>query len=130
MYEPLTKIGQVILPLEQKGDILTSINVFSAYKSHRRKMDASLSDDRQLVTGLVLMLCGPPGTGKTVALPARSSWVVCGCVCRRVLILCVVQMMVNAAVNSLGKKVLLVDMQKLSSTEGNAVAELFQVGRV
>jgi hypothetical protein len=35
-------------------------------------------------------------------------------------------MMVNAAVNSLGKKVLLVDMQKLSSTEGNAVAELFQ----
>jgi hypothetical protein len=39
-------------------------------------------------------------------------------------------MMVNAAVNSLGKKVLLVDMQKLSSTEGNAVAELFQVGRV
>ncbi len=38
-----------------------------------------------------------------------------------------VQMMVNAAVNSLGKKVLLVDMQKLSSTEGNAVAELFQV---
>ena len=119
LYEPLTKTEQVILPLEQKEDILTSIKIFSAcvkllaalhpvyycnnllrYRSHRRKMDQTLSDDRQLVTGLVLMLCGPPGTGKT--------------------------MMVNAAVNSLGKKVLLVDMQKLSSTEGNAVAELFQ----
>jgi hypothetical protein len=66
MYEPLTKIEQVILPAEQKDDILTSINVFSAYRQHRRKMDQSLSDDRQLVTGLVLMLCGPPGTGKTV----------------------------------------------------------------
>jgi hypothetical protein len=66
MYEPLTKIDQVILPPEQKEDILTSINVFSAYRSHRRKMDQALSDDRQLVTGLVLMLCGPPGTGKTV----------------------------------------------------------------
>ena len=66
MYEPLTKIEQVILPPEQKDDILTSIKVFSAYRTHRRKMDQSLSDDRQLVTGLVLMLCGPPGTGKTV----------------------------------------------------------------
>jgi flagellar biosynthesis GTPase FlhF len=67
MYEPLTKIDQVILPPEQKEDILTSINVFSAYRTHRRKMDKALSDDRQLVTGLVLMLCGPPGTGKTVS---------------------------------------------------------------
>ena len=67
MYEPLTKIEQVILPSEQKDDILTSIKVFSAYINHRRKMDLTLSDDRQLVTGLVLMLCGPPGTGKTVA---------------------------------------------------------------
>ena len=30
MYEPLTKIEQVILPPEQKEDILTSIKIFSA----------------------------------------------------------------------------------------------------
>ena len=51
-----------------------------------------------------VLLYGPPGTGKT--------------------------MMVNAAVNWLGKKVLLVDMQKLSksrdSSERSAIAELFQ----
>ena len=101
-YEPQTKMEHVILPEEQKQDILTSIKTFSAFKQHRK--EASTADDRDMLKAMVLMFCGPPGTGKT--------------------------MMVNAAVNWLGKKVLLVDMQKLSksrdSSERSAIAELFQ----
>ena len=64
------------LPEEQKQDILTSIKTFSAFKQHRK--EASTADDRDMLKAMVLMFCGPPGTDKT--------------------------MMVNAAVNWLGKK--------------------------
>jgi SpoVK/Ycf46/Vps4 family AAA+-type ATPase len=81
-YEPVTSIDQVILPNEMKDDIIKSISTFAAYRKHRSQVTETGGDDRQVVTSMVLMFCGPPGTGKT--------------------------MMVNAAVNHLKKKLLLV----------------------
>jgi hypothetical protein len=50
-----------------------------------------LSDDRQLVTGLVLMLCGPPGTGKTVA----SCFIILACLlCIVVFLRCIVAFLI------------------------------------
>lgn len=72
-YEPVTSVEQVILPDDMKDDILRSIRTFSAYRSHRSHADKSSKDDRQVVTSMVLMFCGPPGTGKTMMVTLRQN---------------------------------------------------------
>jgi hypothetical protein len=72
-YEPVTSVEQVILPDDMKDDILRSIRTFSAYRSHRLHADKSSKDDRQVVTSMVLMFCGPPGTGKTMMVTLKNA---------------------------------------------------------
>ncbi|KAH9323474.1 hypothetical protein KI387_018113, partial [Taxus chinensis] len=90
LYKPTVPIENVILPDEQKETILRTTDNFAKFRQYRKS--AGLEDFMTYGAGLVILLCGPSGTGKT--------------------------MTVNAIAHHLGKRVLLVDFHSLQSVCG------------
>lgn len=98
LYEPKVQLGQVVLPEEQKQLVLEQCRAYDAFMVYRSKVQLDVT--LPYGNGLVIMLCGPSGTGKT--------------------------MTVNAVANELHKKVLLVDFPSLTGkkAEGDLDADL------
>ncbi|XP_024517371.1 uncharacterized protein LOC112341471 isoform X1 [Selaginella moellendorffii] len=94
LYTPKIPMDQVVLPEEQKNMLLKTVENFSKFKDFRKS--AGLEDIMSYAAGLVILLCGASGTGKT--------------------------MTVNAVAHHLGKRVLLVDFRALhlSGREDNS----------
>ncbi|XP_057858145.2 cell division control protein 48 isoform X3 [Cryptomeria japonica] len=92
LYKPKVSMQQVVLPDEQKEMLLRNIDNFSKFKSFRKEV--GLEDVITYGAGLVILLCGPSGTGKT--------------------------MTVDAVAHHLGKRVLLVDFHSLESVFGGS----------
>ncbi|GLJ32583.1 hypothetical protein SUGI_0655660 [Cryptomeria japonica] len=90
LYKPMVPIESVVLPDEQKKTILRTTDNFAKFRQYRK--NAGLEDFMTYGAGLVILLCGPSGTGKT--------------------------MTVNAVAHHLGKRVLLVDFHSLQSVCG------------
>ena len=59
---------QVVLPVEQKDMLLTTVDNFAKFREYRKK--AGLEDVISYGAGLVIMLCGASGTGKTMTVNA------------------------------------------------------------
>ena len=59
---------QVVLPDEQKEMLLRNIDNFSKFKNFRKEV--GLEDVITYGAGLVILLCGPSGTGKTMTVDA------------------------------------------------------------
>ncbi|TMW61087.1 hypothetical protein Poli38472_014548 [Pythium oligandrum] len=85
LYNPKVQLDQVVLPEEHKASILQTVESYEAFRKYRKK--SGLEDTISYGTGLVLLLCGASGTGKT--------------------------MTVNAVAHHLKKRVLLVDFPSL-----------------
>ena len=92
------KLEHVVLPNEQKALVLEQCKAYDAFMQYRTKVGLDVT--LPYGNGLVIMLCGPSGTGKT--------------------------MTVNAVANELSKKVLLVDFPSLTGrkAEGDLDADL------
>jgi len=95
LYKPKVSMEQVVLPDEQKEMLLWTADNFAKFKQYRKS--AGLEDVITYGAGLVILLCGPSGTGKT--------------------------MTVNAVAHHLGKRVLLVDFHSLQSVSGGSKHE-------
>eukprot|EP00897_Mesotaenium_endlicherianum_P001050 jgi/Mesen1/10946/ME000096S10524 len=91
----LTTMEQVVLPEEQKSVLLSTVDNFARLKRFRAR--AGLEDTFTYGVGLVVLLCGASGTGKT--------------------------MTVNALAHHLGKRVLMVDFQSLYSSSAGSRSE-------
>jgi SpoVK/Ycf46/Vps4 family AAA+-type ATPase len=61
-------MGQVVLPEEQKGVLLRTVDNYAKFKQYRHK--AGLEDVINYGAGLVILLCGASGTGKTMTVNA------------------------------------------------------------
>ncbi|CCI46755.1 unnamed protein product [Albugo candida] len=85
LYNPKVTLEQVVLPDEHKTTILQTVESYENFRKYRKKYE--LEDSFTHSSGLVLLLCGASGTGKT--------------------------MTVNAVAQHLGKRVLLVDFPSL-----------------
>ncbi|KAJ0393396.1 hypothetical protein P43SY_005410 [Pythium insidiosum] len=85
LYAPKVRLEQVVLPEDHKATILRTVESYEAFRAFRKT--SGLADTLTYGTGLVLLLCGASGTGKT--------------------------MTVNAVAHHLGKRVLLVDFPSL-----------------
>lgn len=92
LYKPKVSMEQVVLPDEQKEMLLWTADNFGKFKQYRK--NAGLEDVITYGAGLIILLCGPSGTGKT--------------------------MTVNAVAHHLGKRVLLVDFHSLQSVSGGS----------
>ncbi|CAM6093219.1 unnamed protein product [Calypogeia fissa] len=92
LYQPKISMEHVVLPEEQKDMLLKTVDNFANFKKFRKS--AGLEDLINYGAGLVVLLCGPSGTGKT--------------------------MTVNAVAHHLGKRVLLVDFQSLHKGSGGS----------
>ncbi|CAK9229367.1 unnamed protein product [Sphagnum troendelagicum] len=90
LYKPKVAMEQVVLPEEQKEMLLKTVDNFAKFRQYRKR--AGLEDIMSYGAGLVIMLCGASGTGKT--------------------------MTVNAVAHHLGKRVLLVDFHSLHTAAG------------
>ena len=88
LYEPKVDIAQVVLPPILKQTITSAVQNFEKFCAYRSR--TSFDEALSYGVGLVLMLCGPSGTGKT--------------------------MTANAVAAMMGKKLLLVNFPRLSST--------------
>eukprot|EP00850_Spirogloea_muscicola_P001405 SM000005S17202 [mRNA] locus=s5:714075:723832:- [translate_table: standard] len=86
LYTPKVGMEQVVLPEEQKELLVRSVENFGKFRTYRKTAGM---DDTTSGAGLVVLLSGASGTGKT--------------------------MTVNAVAHHLGKRVLLVDFQSLYS---------------
>ncbi|KAG6551896.1 hypothetical protein Mapa_006512 [Marchantia paleacea] len=87
LYTPKIAMEQVVLPDEQKDMLLKTVENFAKFRQYRKR--AGLEDVMSYGAGLVILLCGASGTGKT--------------------------MTVNAVAHHLGKRVLMVDFHSLHS---------------
>lgn len=98
LYEPKVSLQQVVLPVGQIDSLLEQCKAYDAFRRYR--VDKGLEDVLSYGNGLVIMLCGKSGTGKT--------------------------MTVNAIARDMKKKVLLVDFQSLSGRKdgGDTDADL------
>lgn len=85
LYNPKVKMEQVVLPEDHKTTILQTVESYEGFRKFRKK--SGLEDTISYGAGLVLLLCGASGTGKT--------------------------MTVNAVAHHLKKRVLLVDFPSL-----------------
>lgn len=85
LYYPKVQLDQVVLPDEHKTTILETVESYENFRKYRKK--TGLEDTISYGAGLVLLLCGASGTGKT--------------------------MTVNAVAHHLKKRVLLVDFPSL-----------------
>ena len=70
LYTPNVSMSNVVLPKDIKDSVISTISTFDKYKKYRR--DAGLDDILSYGSGMVLLFCGPSGTGKR-----RFSAVVC-----------------------------------------------------
>lgn len=74
---------QVVLPVEQKDMLLTTVDNFAKFREYRKK--AGLEDVISYGAGLVIMLCGASGTGKTMTVNAVAHHLgespICRCMC-------------------------------------------------
>lgn len=91
MYSPTVSLEDVVLPKELKDTILKETGNFAAYRAYRQAK--KLDDFGSLRRGLVLMFCGPSGTGKTLT--------------------------ANAIATSMNKKMLLVNFPMLNASNGD-----------
>ncbi|TYZ67926.1 hypothetical protein PybrP1_012466 [[Pythium] brassicae (nom. inval.)] len=100
LYYPKVQLSQVVLPEDHKKTILETVESYETFRQFRKK--AGLEDTMSYGAGLVLLLCGASGTGKT--------------------------MTVNAVAHHLKKRVLLVDFPSLQGKRqesgGEADADL------
>jgi hypothetical protein len=62
LYTPNVSMANVVLPKDIKENIISTISTFDKYKKYRR--DAGLDDILSYGSGMVLLFCGPSGTGK------------------------------------------------------------------
>lgn len=85
LYNPKVQLDQVVLPEDHKTTILQTVESYESFRKFRKK--SGLEDTISYGAGLVLLLCGASGTGKT--------------------------MTVNAVAHHLKKRVLLVDFPSL-----------------
>ncbi|RQM21141.1 hypothetical protein B5M09_002439 [Aphanomyces astaci] len=85
LYNPKVQLSQVVLPDEYKQTILSTVTAYEHFRTYRKT--SGLDQTLTYGTGLVLLLCGASGTGKT--------------------------MTVNAVAHHLKKRVLLVDFPSL-----------------
>nr|CCA15809.1 conserved hypothetical protein [Albugo laibachii Nc14] len=93
LYNPKVTLEQVVLPEEHKTTILQTVESYENFRKYRKKYE--LEDSFTHSSGLVLLLCGASGTGKT--------------------------MTVNAVAQHLGKRVLLVDFPSLQGKRHEGV---------
>lgn len=93
LYYPKVQLDQVVLPEEHKTTILQTVESYEAFRKYRKK--SGLEETMSYGAGLVLLLCGASGTGKT--------------------------MTVNAVAHHLGKRVLLVDFPSLQGKRQEGV---------
>lgn len=100
LYYPKVALDQVVLPEDHKKTILETVESYETFRKFRKK--AGFEDSMSYGAGLVLLLCGASGTGKT--------------------------MTVNAVAHHLKKRVLLVDFPSLQGKRqesgGEADADL------
>jgi SpoVK/Ycf46/Vps4 family AAA+-type ATPase len=68
LYKPKVSMEQVVLPDEQKEMLLWTADNFAKFKQYRKS--AGLEDVITYGAGLVILLCGPSGTGKTMTVNA------------------------------------------------------------
>ncbi|CAE7203586.1 cdc48, partial [Symbiodinium pilosum] len=87
LYKPSATLQQLVLPEDMKSSILALVDNFEQFCKYRKS--SGLDDVIAHGSGLVLMFCGPSGTGKTL--------------------------MVNALAAHLDKRVLLVNFKTLYS---------------
>eukprot|EP00246_Nothoceros_aenigmaticus_P015199 TRINITY_DN6205_c0_g1_i3.p1 TRINITY_DN6205_c0_g1~~TRINITY_DN6205_c0_g1_i3.p1 ORF type:complete len:1045 (-),score=220.48 TRINITY_DN6205_c0_g1_i3:28-2925(-) len=92
LYLPKISMSQVVLPEEQKDMLMKTVDNFAKFRQYRKR--AGLEDVISYGAGLVILLCGASGTGKT--------------------------MTVNAVAHHLGKRVLLVDFHSLHTAAGGS----------
>ncbi|POM58519.1 AAA family ATPase [Phytophthora palmivora] len=86
LYTPKVQLDQVVLPEEHKSTILETVESYEGFRRYRKKSGLEQAG-MAYGAGLVLLLCGASGTGKT--------------------------MTVNAVAHHLKKRVLLVDFPSL-----------------
>ncbi|CEG40076.1 aaa domain containing protein [Plasmopara halstedii] len=86
LYTPKVQLDQVVLPEEHKSTILETVESYESFRRYRKKSGLEQAG-MAYGAGLVLLLCGASGTGKT--------------------------MTVNAVAHHLKKRVLLVDFPSL-----------------
>lgn len=93
LYNPKVQLDQVVLPEDHKTTILQTVESYESFRKYRKK--SGLEDTISYGAGLVLLLCGASGTGKT--------------------------MTVNAVAHHLKKRVLLVDFPSLQGKNREGV---------
>lgn len=93
LYYPKVQLDQVVLPEDHKKTILETVESYENFRTYRKK--SGLEDTISYGAGLVLLLCGASGTGKT--------------------------MTVNAVAHHLKKRVLLVDFPSLQGKRQEGV---------
>lgn len=93
LYYPKVQLDQVVLPEDHKTTILETVESYESFRKYRKK--SGLEDTITYGAGLVLLLCGASGTGKT--------------------------MTVNAVAHHLKKRVLLVDFPSLQGKRQEGV---------
>lgn len=98
LYSPKVHLAQVVLPEDHKEQILETVKSYEKFRKYRKKIN--LDETISYGVGLVLLLAGASGTGKS--------------------------MTVNAIANELGKRVLLVDFPSLQGKkqDDNSDADL------
>lgn len=93
LYYPKVQLDQVVLPEDHKATILETVESYESFRKYRKK--SGLEETITYGNGLVLLLCGASGTGKT--------------------------MTVNAVAHHLKKRVLLVDFPSLQGKRQEGV---------
>ncbi|CAK9251150.1 unnamed protein product, partial [Sphagnum jensenii] len=68
LYKPKVAMEQVVLPEEQKEMLLKTVDNFAKFRQYRKR--EGLEDIMSYGAGLVIMLCGASGTGKTMTVNA------------------------------------------------------------
>ncbi|RLN06524.1 hypothetical protein BBJ28_00017066, partial [Nothophytophthora sp. Chile5] len=94
LYSPKVQLDQVVLPEEHKSTILETVESYESFRRYRKKSGLEQAG-MAYGAGLVLLLCGASGTGKT--------------------------MTVNAVAHHLKKRVLLVDFPSLQGKRQEGV---------
>lgn len=99
LYKPTVDIQQVVLPAEQKAQVLQAVTNFDRFREYA---STKLREVFPYGAGLVLLFCGPSGTGKT--------------------------MLVNAIAAHLNKRVLLVNFPVFAARGGGGGGRLMGLG--